>query len=373
MLENRDLPLESVEDILPEIRKVLTNLSTEGPGYPTDISWIEDFPDGSHNSIAAVDGGSSRSPINQGQVVFLVSSSLIERGESVKRARKYQAGILDDMGHIERISTCRETMEVKMALRTVESLDPELLLLDGSLEALVNRDIWATPFGARYGVQPIRWFLEELLIGFNEMGLDVTSGFNSLTLSHSNSEDIDHVIVEYYRTRVGRDPRRDELLRARIFLERYEMLVSLNKLLNKSRRLIAISKRSGSRIYFRSRAPDIEIVRRRFSLKEGYLRPISAELRFPEYYVIESSYPITVTYAKLERYANPLRIEVLGEHDESSVGRMLSSLAKSSVRGYPYHLRIAHEMAKIGRGELSYLLRNLGLVDWTSGREVLGE
>ncbi|MEM1984477.1 MAG: DNA double-strand break repair nuclease NurA [Candidatus Korarchaeum sp.] len=370
MSENGDLPFESIEEAILRIRCNVSGFSAEGASYPVEGLWRTDLPGDFHGSIAAVDGGSSRGPINQGQVIFIASSSLFERGKSVRRARKYQIGVLDDLWHSERISTCRETMEVKMALRATESLDPEILLLDGSLEALISRDAW-TPFGARYGSQPLRSFLEDIL---SEMeGIDLTGDLVPLTLNQATSETVDSIIEGYYVHKVGRAPRRDELLRARIFLERYETLISLNELLTNSKRLVAVSKRSGSKIYFRSKIPDIEIVRKSFLFKTGYLRPIRSELRFPAYYGIDSSYPITITYAKLERNANPLRIEIVGEHDENSLGRIIGFLAKNSIRGYPYHLRMAHEMAKVSREEVLHLLKNLHLTERPSGREVLGE
>lgn len=371
MPERGDLPFESIEDIIIMIRGDLRRSLAEEEGRLVDPLWRSDLPDQIHGSIAAIDGGSNRRRINQGQVVFITSSSLFERGSRVRRARKYQVGVLDDIWHGERISICRETMEVKMALRTIESSNPEILLLDGSLEALAGERL--TPFGSRYRFLHTRRFLEDVVDEIREAGIGLTDGLVSLLLNPGNSEIVDGIIEEYYRSKLGEELRRDELVRIRMFLERYETLISLNELLSKSERLVAISKRSGSRVYFESRIPDLEIVRRSCPLKTGYLIPKKISLRFPEYYGIESSYPITITYAKFERNSNPLRIEVLGEHDEQSMGRILSSLARSAVRGYPYHLRVAHEMARIGRGEVLHLMKNLRLTDWISGREVLGE
>lgn len=376
MSENGDLPLESIEDAILRMRSSISSFLSEGTSHPLEGSWREDLPNDSYESIAAIDGGSGKWPINQGQVIFVTSSSLFERGRFNRRARKYQVGVLDDLWNNERISICRETMEVKMALRAVESSDPEVVLLDGSLESLVG-DETRTPFGARYGFQHLRRLfpLEEIVSKLSAEGIDLKSGLISLTLSFDNSEAVDRIVEEYYKSKLRRAPDRDELLRARIFLERYETLVSLNELLSKSRRLVAVSKRSGSRLYFRFKVPDMEVVRRSYRFKAGYLEPKRVELKFPDYYRTElsRSYPLTVTYAKLERNASPLRIEVLGEHDDSFLSKVLGSLSGSSVMGYPYHLRLAHEMARIGRKEMVHLLRNLHLIDRVSGREILGE
>ncbi|MDW8036022.1 MAG: DNA double-strand break repair nuclease NurA, partial [Candidatus Korarchaeum sp.] len=207
MLESEDLPFELLEDAIFRIRRNISSFSTEGMNQPIESFWRADLPNDFHGSIAAIDGGSSRGPINQGQVIFITSSSLFGRGESVRRARKYQIGILDDLWHNERISICRETMEIKIALRASESLNPEVMLLDGSLEALISRDAW-TPFGARYGSQHLRsFFLEDILSEIRDLGIDLTSGLVSLTLSQDLSEGIDSIIESYYVRKLGRSPR----------------------------------------------------------------------------------------------------------------------------------------------------------------------
>lgn len=320
-----------------------------------------------------MDGGSARGPINQGQVIFVASSALFERGDVMRKARKYQVGVLEDLAHSERISNCREIMELKMALRAVELSSPEFVLLDGSLEALIKRDNWVTPFGARYREQSVRRFLDKLLSGISEAGIKLTEDFAPVTLNPEYGKVIDAIVEDSYRSEFGESPRRDEFMRARVFLERCEMIHSLHELLSKSRNLVAIAKRSSSHTYFESEIPDIEVVRRFFGTMEGFLRPKEIELNSPSYYGIDARYPLTLTYARLERGANPLRVEVVGHHDEGSLARIMGSLACSSIRGYPYHLRIVHEMAKVKWREMVYLMRNLRVIDWVTGREFLGE
>jgi NurA-like 5'-3' nuclease len=361
-----ELPFESPEEAFIRMSKsILSSLNIEKSKYK--LEW-EEIPEGSHENIAAVDGGSGILFLNQGQVMFLTSSSLFQRDERIRRSRKYHMGVLDAFAHNERVSICRKTMEVKMAIRTVESLNPDLLLLDGSLKAFVDGDIWATPFGSRYPASDVRKFLDKLLMGIEGMGLDLASGFVPLTHSQEYSREIDAMIGEVLEGSGG-TLRKDELLRARAYLERYEFLYSMNKLLSMSKNVVAISKRSGSNAYFGSEIPDIEIVRRCYEMRPGFLKPISMNLDF-QYHGIDSSYPIKLTYARLERGANVLRIEVLGDRED--IGEILGSLARDSIKGYPYHLRIAHEMAKVGRKLIQFLTKNLHL-DLVSGREVLGE
>jgi len=362
-----ELSLESPEEAFIRMSKdILSSLNIERSKYK--LKW-EEIPEGSHERIAAVDGGSGILFLNQGQVMFLTSSSLFQKDDAIRRARKYHMGVLDAFAHTERVSICRKTMEIKMALRTIESLNPDLLLLDGSLKAFVDGDIWATPFGSRYRVSEVRKFLDKFLMGIEGMGLDLTSGLIPLTQSREHSRDIDAIIEEVLREKGGETLGRDEFLRARAYLERYEFLYSLNKLLSTSKKIVAISKRSGGSAYFRSNVPDIEIVRRCCEMKPGFLEPIPMDLDFQNH-GIDSSYSIYLTYARLERGANVLRVEALGDSDD--VSEIIGSLARNSIKGYPYHLRIAHEMAKVGRKLIHFLVKNLHL-DIVSGREVLGE
>ena len=48
-------------------------------------------------------------------------------------------------------------------------------------------------------------------------------------------------------------------------------------------------------------------------------------------------------------------------------------LGESSVDGYPYVLRLAHERGKVSREEMEKLANLLGLNTEIGGREVLGE
>jgi len=375
MNSGNELPFESIEDAILEARGRVTSILSPRSGVEGDAlrsliraSWHAGFDGPSYERMGAVDGSNNSDYLTLGQVIFAVSSSLFMKDEAAIRARKYQIGVMDDYHYRERVSFCRETMEVKMALRSL-SLDPEVVLMDGSLIAAVDRGLWATPYG-----QKVPFYMRRILMEVEaSLGLDLTEGLVSQTHLAEVSSTLEGIIESALEGELGRSPDRDEVRRAKAFIERYEKLVSLNKLLKESKALlVAVAKRSGSRAYFNSRLPDMEVVRRYTSLERGFLTPKVVKLSFPDYSGIEDSYDVTLTYARLERGAYPLRIEVLGRMGPDEISQILGSLAKYSIRGYPYHLRVVHEMAKIGREMMAHLARNL-LVPGVSGREVLGE
>ncbi len=369
------LPFESIEEAVIEARSRISSFLFPRSGVEGDAllsvirrEWRSGVGQGSVERIAAIDGSSNSEYLTLGQVIFAVSSSFFMKETEPVVARKYQIGVMDDYHYRERVSLCRETMELKMALRSLE-LGPEILLMDGSFLAMVDRGLWSTPYG-----QKVPYHMRRILREFDStLGLNLTGGLVSYTHLVNLMGKIEEIVASVLEEEGGKPPQRDEIRRAMAFIERYEALCSLNELLRRGRGvLVAVAKRSSSRLYFNSRLPDMEVVRRYTSLEPGYLSPKVVELSFPEYSGIDDTYPISLTYVRLERGTSPLRVEVVGSVDESVLEELLGSLARYSVRGYPYHLRRVHELAKIGRDLMSHLSRNL-LIPEVSGRERLGE
>ncbi len=371
MHSKSELPFESIEEVFIEARRHMASFLSPGSDVLSAIlraNWVSDLPPPGHYGIAAIDGSSNSDYLTLGQVIYVASASLFMKDDEVKRARKYQVGVMDDFHHRERVSFCRETMEIKMALRSLD-FNPDIVLMDGSFLASVDRGLLATPYG-----QKVPYYMRKILMKVESyVGRDLTEGFSSLTHLMDFSTSIESLIESILRDELGRDPKGDEIMRAKAFIERYEKLVSLDRLLRESRAvLVAVAKRSGSRSYFNARVPDMEVIRRCSGPDPGLLVPKITYLTFPDFSGIENSYPISVTYAKLEKGANPLRIEVVGEVDLDELSSIVSALARYSVRGYPYHLRIAHEMTKIGKEMMAHLAKNL-MIPEISGREILGE
>ncbi len=370
-----ELPFESIEEAVIEARSRISSFLFPRSGVEGDAllsvirrEWRSGISQGSVERIAAIDGSNNSEYLTLGQVIFAVSASFFMKDTEPVVARKYQIGVMDDYHYRERVSLCRETMELKMALRSLE-LGPEILLMDGSFLAMVDRGLWSTPYGQKVPYH-MRRILREVE---STLGLNLTEGLVSYTHLVNLMGKIEEIVASVLEEESGKPPQRDEIRRAMAFIERYEVLCSLNELLRRGRGvLVAVAKRSSSRLYFNSRLPDMEVVRRYTSLEPGYLSPKVVELSFPEYSGIDDTYPISLTYVRLERATSPLRVEVVGNVDESVLEELLGSLARYSVRGYPYHLRRVHELAKIGRDLMSHLSRNL-LIPEVSGRERLGE
>ncbi len=82
---------------------------------------------------------------------------------------------------------------------------------------------------------------------------------------------------------------------------------------------------------------------------------------------------ISSTYVRLSDSTPLIKLEILGDgHTESEVKGILNMLAKTSVGGYPYALKLAHNNCKISSNELAKMVSLLGLSNEIGSREVLG-
>ncbi|MEM3771707.1 MAG: DNA double-strand break repair nuclease NurA [Candidatus Micrarchaeia archaeon] len=97
------------------------------------------------------------------------------------------------------------------------------------------------------------------------------------------------------------------------------------------------------------------------SLSTGYSEP---------YY---DNIGVSIFYARLAEGTPCIRIEVPGKLNCSEVEKLLDIFKASSVSGYPYVLRLAHEQCKVSIEDLERLANTLGLNVEIGGREVLGE
>jgi NurA-like 5'-3' nuclease len=82
---------------------------------------------------------------------------------------------------------------------------------------------------------------------------------------------------------------------------------------------------------------------------------------------------ISSTFVRLSNSTPIIKLEFLGEHhDESKIKSTMNRLYKTSVGGYPYSLKLAHNNCKISDKELSKMVSLLGLSNEIGSREVLG-
>lgn len=82
---------------------------------------------------------------------------------------------------------------------------------------------------------------------------------------------------------------------------------------------------------------------------------------------------ISSTFVRLSNSTPIIKLEFLGEQiDEQEVKSIMNKLYKTSIGGYPYALKLAHNNCKISDKELGKMVSLLGLSNEIGSREVLG-
>ena len=82
---------------------------------------------------------------------------------------------------------------------------------------------------------------------------------------------------------------------------------------------------------------------------------------------------ISSTFVRLSESTPIIKLELLGnDHDEIEIRSLLNKLYKTSIGGYPYALKLAHNNCKISDKELAKMVSLLGLSNEIGSREVLG-
>ena len=81
---------------------------------------------------------------------------------------------------------------------------------------------------------------------------------------------------------------------------------------------------------------------------------------------------ISSTFVRLSESTPIIKLEFLGEHhNENEIKTIMNKLYKTSVGGYPYALKLAHNNCKISDKELAKMVSLLGLSNEIGSREVL--
>ena len=82
---------------------------------------------------------------------------------------------------------------------------------------------------------------------------------------------------------------------------------------------------------------------------------------------------ISSTFVRLSDSTPIIKLEFLGGHrDDNEIKSTMNKLYKSSIGGYPYALKLAHNNCKISDKELAKMVSLLGLSNEIGSREVLG-
>ena len=81
---------------------------------------------------------------------------------------------------------------------------------------------------------------------------------------------------------------------------------------------------------------------------------------------------ISSTFVRLSNSTPIIKLEFLGEQYDNEIKSVMNKLYKTSVGGYPYALKLAHNNCKISDKELAKMVSLLGLSNEIGSREVLG-
>jgi len=153
------------------------------------------------------------------------------------------------------------------------------------------------------------------------------------------------------------------------FMTRQSVLdAQVVRTMNKKRNVIFIAKTSNTKKQFEnlgSLAGDI-----------FYYNHITNGPGFSEIFVERNYGPdkiISSTFVRLSDSTPIIKLEFLGgKHDNDEVKSVMNKLFKTSVGGYPYALKLAHNNCKISDKELGKMVSLLGLSNEIGSREVLG-
>jgi len=153
------------------------------------------------------------------------------------------------------------------------------------------------------------------------------------------------------------------------FMTRQSVLdAQVVKTMNKKKNVIFIAKTSNTKKQFEnlgSLAGDI-----------FYYNHVTNGPGFSEIFVERNYGPdkiISSTFVRLSDSTPIIKLEFLGEkHDNDEIKSIMNKLFKTSVGGYPYALKLAHNNCKISDKELGKMVSLLGLSNEIGSREVLG-
>lgn len=140
----------------------------------------------------------------------------------------------------------------------------------------------------------------------------------------------------------------------------------ISKIMARKNNVIFISKTSNTQVQFldlQPKAGDI-FYYNHATMEAGFSKPHVEKIR---------GKPICSIYARLSDSTPLIKIEMLGDgHTEDEVKGVLDRLYKSSVGGYPYALKLAHNNCKISNADLAKLVSLYGISNEIGSREVLG-
>jgi len=129
---------------------------------------------------------------------------------------------------------------------------------------------------------------------------------------------------------------------------------------------IFISKSSENKLQFRSmgsRAGDIYYYGHA-GRGAGFSVPVETHFRHA---------PLSEVYARLRDHTPMIRLEIVGEPSKQEITKILDKLYYHSVAGYPYCLKLAHNICKISNEDIDRLASIFSLQHEQGARDALNE
>jgi len=201
----------------------------------------------------------------------------------------------------------------------------------------------------------------EILVDLHKSGLgsadDISSIASKMEIEacEKTVDDVDMVLM-------------DGSLHSQLMTRQANLGASIVRIMKKKDNVIFIAKTSNTKKQFEnlgSLAGDI-FYYNHVTNKPGFSK-IFVEKKYGADKIISS------TFVRLSDSTPIIKLEFLGDqHDENKVKAIMNKLYKTSVGGYPYALKLAHNNCKISDKELGKMVSLLGLSNEKGSREVLG-
>ncbi len=350
------------EKALKKRDNINKQISTDFDNLELDPSkeWNNNTIDEQDTDITIAAGDGSINKMNFMSFIFYaIDAECLIYKTQLNKIESSEIDIILHHKHVEdRLRGYMGIFEIKNALKAFKKYDIQILLFDGSILGNLIR-----PF-------PLEKKLKNELkekIKYNyrtKLENEIKKGLEDSNVSITSAKFLKSIENEF-----------EDKVDAMIYLEHLENLLVIAELLDNKKEVVAISKTSTNKEFFRSEIPDMAIFDRH-STKEGYSTPrylSPTEIKreeFPVKHEFFQGLTFTIFYARLENHKNILKFELPYHADEEDIKKLLTAIKSKSAEGYPLLLKKAHHDVVIRRTDLDRLSKIIGFME-KSGREML--
>ena len=340
---------ESINNKLEDIEHSKVDASKHWIDYPLKESTLD-------VNIAAGDGSINKRKFLPFIFYAIDAECLIHTPNGLKKIESSEIDIIHHHKYVEdRLRSYMGIFEIKNALKLFEDYKVDLFLFDGSILGNLIR-----PFPIEKELsEDVKEKIREKYFPILEKELEISK------VEIKSSKIANEIAAEFKDS--------DESM---IYLENLENLLVISELMEKGKKVVAISKTSTSTEYFDSKIPDIAIFDIH-SKKKGYSKPRYSYVKdvkrdFPVRNELLKSLIFTIFYARLDDYKNILKFELPYFATEEDIQVLLKDIKNISAEGYPLLLKKAHNDVVIRKTDLENLSNIIGFME-KSGREMLNE